>query len=425
MLKKRPSYIPPKKSRKRGQRGPARKPFPLRPVVLNNPNAIEVSGLPDLSPEHLRSGRNQEVALAASQGQVLGLNDSTVRTLTALQAFRPKQAWNQFRRPATLVRLETVKLAEDIAGIGRYDKSVARKVVFGERGSGKSVLLLQAQAMASVNGWVVVHIPEGRDLIHGNTAYEPLSGPDGVTYVQPESTAQLLGNIALANHTLLSTIALRKQHRLPIVVRPDTSLAEFAMMGAEDPPVAWSVWEAFWSELRMPSDGRQELARPPVMYSMDGMNHVMGMSHYLDPNVKPIHAHKLALVRHFASMLGGKLSLPNGGAVVAATSASGTCVAATMEHCLEAAFARQQGRVAPVWDPWAAKDESVERSLEGVQVIKSQGLSKAEARGLMEYYARNGVLRATVTDQLVGEAWTLAGSGIIGALEKGVVRLRF
>jgi small subunit ribosomal protein S29 len=37
-----------------------------------------------------------------------------------------------------------------------------RRVIYGERGSGKSVLALQAKAMALLKGWIVVHIPEGK-----------------------------------------------------------------------------------------------------------------------------------------------------------------------------------------------------------------------------------------------------------------------
>ena len=88
------------------------------------------------------------------------------------------------------------------------------------------------------------------------------------------------------------------------------------------------------------------------------------------------------------------------------------------------------------WDwPWwlcgdclrarGAKDAKVEAAVRGVQALKLPGLSKPEARGVMEYYARSGMFRNTITEGLVSEKWTLAGSGIVGELERATVRARF
>jgi small subunit ribosomal protein S29 len=60
-----------------------------------------------------------------------------------------------------------------------------------------------------------------------------------------------------------------------------------------------------------------------------------------------------------------------------------------------------------------------------VHAVKLQGITKDEAKGVMEYYARSGLFREAVTDGAVSEKWTLAGSGIIGELEKASVRARF
>ena len=57
-------------------------------------------------------------------------------------------------------------------------------------------------------------------------------------------------------------------------------------------------------------------------------------------------------------------------------------------------------------------------------VIKVGGLSKEEARSIMEYYAESGMLRAKVDDGFVSEKWSLAGMGNIGELERASVRLR-
>ena len=77
-------------------------------------------------------------------------------------------------------------------------------------------------------------------------------------------------------------------------------------------------------------------------------------------------------------------------------------------------------------DPFAKYDERVLGVFDkgGVQVKRMGGLSKEEARGLMEYWALSGMVRQRVDDGFVGEKWTLSGGGCVGELERAVVRMR-
>ena len=122
-------------------------------VVLSNTNAIEVMGMGNMTAENIYD--------AAVEGQVLGLTNEVIDGLRAAEAFKPTQGWSLFRRPATLVRKETADVARLMQDV-EAKKTAVRRVVYGDRGSGKSVLLLQAKAMALLKGWVVVHIPEGK-----------------------------------------------------------------------------------------------------------------------------------------------------------------------------------------------------------------------------------------------------------------------
>lgn len=86
----------------------------------------------------------------------------------------------------------------------------------------------------------------------------------------------------------------------------------------------------------------------------------------------------------------------------------------------------------PKVDPMVRYDERVmavfggrEAVVEGgVAVQRLEGLSREEARGLMEYWARSGMMRASVSEGLVAEKWTLSGGGVVGELERGCVRMR-
>jgi small subunit ribosomal protein S29 len=146
-----------KKARREKLRPPAvgeRKALRQR-IVLSNTNALEVSGLQDLTVENMVDSR--------LRGQVLGLPVPLLDRLRAVQAFRPPQGWSLFRRPTTLVRRETLELArlvEKISGCEEKGKTIT-KIITGGRGTGKTVYLLQAITMAFLKNWVVITVPEG------------------------------------------------------------------------------------------------------------------------------------------------------------------------------------------------------------------------------------------------------------------------
>ena len=120
-------------------------------IVLSNTNALQVDGLNDLS---------KDMELAVHTGKVVGIPGEVVDSLRALEAFKVSQGWGMFRRPALLIREESVAITEAMkrAEEGKMDMSL---VVDGERGTGKSLMLLHAMATALVRGWIVLSIPEG------------------------------------------------------------------------------------------------------------------------------------------------------------------------------------------------------------------------------------------------------------------------
>ncbi|KAK1011958.1 hypothetical protein LTR54_004813 [Friedmanniomyces endolithicus] len=464
-------------------------------IVLSNANALEVAGLENLTTEGVRDMDK----LRELEGQVLGFDGDTVDALRALEAFKPGQGWGLFKRPAALVRRDLVHLGAAMQS-ARESKSISRRIFFGERGSGKSVLLLQGMATAYLQGFVVLYFPDARPITDAQTAYQPIQTAEGETiYIQPRYIAHVLGNIAAANRGLLDGLRLSKQHQLPIPLQSNLSLARLLELGANDPQLAYPIWQAFLSEITAPSQPEKTgQRRPPIFVGMDGVDHIMRMSAYLDTESKPIHAHDLAIARDFLSLLSCQTHLPNGGVVMAATSTSTRPLVPTFDHYLARKHADtyahkvttivddllQQVKIErsirdigltdleqlpaasypqplakqvqdlqyrvrcyqdqnaslsslqrylrtfaaklPEWDPYEVKDERVAKVMEsGMAVTKVEGLSKDEARSVMEYYARSGMMRGAVTEGLVSERWTLAGCGIVGELEKGLVRARF
>ncbi|PKY01246.1 putative mitochondrial ribosomal protein DAP3 [Aspergillus campestris IBT 28561] len=411
-------------------------------IVLSNPNALEVEGMQDFDADTMVDSH--------LHGDVLGLPVTMLDQLRAVQAFKPKQGWSIFRRPGTVVRRETLemgRLFDRISGDGADKGKVVKKIVTGPKGSGKTVHMLQAMAMAFTKNWVVFSVPDAQELTLAHTGYAPLSDEQPDLYVQKDSTAALLSRTAIANQAVLKDLRVSQNHpALKTPVKEGTTLEDLTKMGIRDPALAWPVFEALWTELSAtsPAAGFEKSfkPRPPMLVTVDGLAHWMKNSEYLNMESKPIHAHDLVFVRHFLSLLKSgsqNPTLPNGGLLLYSTSASNKPSLPTFEVALEQLEARQAGvnpssaefpqpkaysnpdprvlEIANVSKPASAKEGPVE-----VQTLG--GLSREEARGFLEYFARSGLLRERISDEMVSEKWTLAGNGVIGELEKLGKRLR-
>lgn len=159
---------------------------------------------------------------------------------------------------------------------------------------------------------------------------------------------------------------------------------------------------------------------------------------YLSPTLKPIHAQDLYLLDWFCAHLSGASPLPNGGLVLAATSQSNAPVIPSLEFALARLSSPQQSaestpsglqtRLEQQFSPYTAYDERVlsifdaSSSNQKIERHTIPGLTRSESRGLMEYWARSGVLRQRITEGFVGEKWTLSGGGVVGELERAVIR---
>lgn len=283
-------------------------------------------------------------------------------------------------------------------------------------------------------------------MVISHTAYAPLPGTNPIQYVQKDATSALLQRTVLANKEVLSGLRISQEHpELASLVRPNMNLEELARLGVQDASIAWPVFQALWSELTATEPKVNEKnfkPRPPILVTVDGLAHWMKESKYRSAEFEPIHAHDLIFVKHFLSLLepgGQRPTLPNGGLLLYATTASNNPTVYTFEVALKQLAARQSGvdpssPEFPRLDPYANADERVLKLLnatkpqspkEGALEVQTLGgLSRDEARGFMEYFARSGILREKVTEEWVGEKWSLAGGGIIGEMEKLGRRLR-
>ena len=324
---------------------------------------------------------------------------------------------------------------------------VVRQVLAGGRISGKSLLLLQAMSMAYLNRWVVINIPEGKiatpqsiiradpslaqDFVINHYSYTPLqadSSEQEQLYVQPHLTAELLTRLAFTNESVLKTLTLN--HKMPASIPGTTpkTLHDLAMLGANTPPQAWPVWQHLFQELTTAGSN----PRPPILFAADSIDHFMGPTKYFSSTHKVIHAHQFTLIRQFLNLLFKPTPLPNGGLVIGATTASNNPTYPSFQLLLQQISALNQN-VEPTSDefplpgPYQTVDSRVTSLLDptaNTTVTRLNGLSRQETRGLLQYFIKSGILKASISDLLVGEKWTESGGGVIGELSKVAARAR-
>ncbi|KAG5916244.1 hypothetical protein E4U53_004352 [Claviceps sorghi] len=380
-----------------------RKAFRKR-IQLSNNSALPVKGIDDMGVKTLTDPRNV--------GTMVAIPDGVVDRLRALEAFKTTQTWNLFRRPHFLVRREsfeiTCKMLDSI-----YNEEALKCVLRGTKLSGKSLVLLQAMAFALMNEWVVLHIPEGQDLTNGNTEYAPIDGTKPMQFAQPVYCLKLLQSIHKANKAVLERLALQQDwSRLSSHLGHGGATLADLVLSAKESEAAWPTLSALWSELRLPG-------RPPVLLAVDGLAHLNKVSEYRDPSFNKVHAHDLSLVRLIIDTLSGKTLLPNGGAVIAATSDNNTHYHPSQELALSQLEASQDARPIPKPDPYERRyDDRVYDALKNSHVLRVGPLHRYEARVLMEYWGASGMLRTVLNSQAVAEKWTLSGHGIVGELER-------
>lgn len=394
--KKKQNIVPVKKP------GPGeRKAFRKR-IQLSNNSALAVTGIENLEAQTMAKGE--------SSGKMFAIPDQVVDQLRALEAFKTTQTWNLFRKPHVLVRKETVELMSKLEA--SVEKKEALKCVLtGSRLSGKSLTLLQAQSHALLNEWVVINIPEGQDLTNGNTEFSPIPDTEPMQFAQPVYCLKLLQNIYKANKAVLEKTPLKMDWSRLTSLKQGATLADLAL-SAKESEFAWPTLSALWTELTQPG-------QPPVLLTLDGLAHINKVSEYRDPSFNIVHAHELVLVRMFVDALSGKTKLPNGGAVIAATSQNNTHYHPSQELVLSQLEAGQAGREVPKPNAYERKyDDRVYDALKNTTVLRLEGVSKDEARVLMEYWGASGMLRSVLDTRAVAEKWALGGHGIVGEMEK-------
>jgi small subunit ribosomal protein S29 len=260
---------------------------------------------------------------------------------------------------------------------------------------------------------------------------------------------------------VLEKITFTEKPKLPFPIKDDVTLAGLLEMGQNDQERAWPIFQVFWKELTKANssiDGKALGERPPVLLCLDNMAHVMVNSKYQVLNeagkLSPVHALDLAIVKHFFDLISGTTSLPNGGMILAATSASDAPRSEAMEVGIAIAETKQNSdsptptpytspytkiqKLSPTrdanpaalsnfWSPFKPIDTRVLSTFTTApagspEIVRLQGLSQQESVSLMKYWTRSGMNMGSVLPWTVQEVRALSGGAVVGQLEQTVVR---
>jgi small subunit ribosomal protein S29 len=239
--------------------------------------------------------------------------------------------------------------------------------------------------------------------------------------------------MAQVNESVLRGLTLSQNHNLPLRLGDNPSLLELAEFGAKDHDLAWPLFQAIWTELtaKNTSEIEKHGKRPPVLLCADNISHLFSPTDYKtlaeDGTLNPVHPFDLIFPKHYIDHLTGKKSLPNGGIVLGATSSSNFVTCSPLDVGIDLGEARNKNPDADIdvndfWSPLEKIDRRVLDEVMNLDVLRLQGLPKAQAREIIEYWALSGLVRDHVKDSYIGQKWALSGGGIIGELEKAVVK---
>lgn len=215
-------------------------------------------------------------------------------------------------------------------------------------------------------------------------------------------------------------------------IKPSANLRDIALRGAEDATMAVSAWKVFWKELNTVGSN----PRPPVLIAVDGVDHWFGLTKYRNAEYNLIHAQQFTLIKQLTDLFFSAPKTPspllNGGLILFTTSGSNSPKFPSFEALIEQIQATKQGvnpksPEFPLQDPYSRPDVRVTGLLaraEGVNILDVNGTSKFESKGILEYFARSGLLQKPLSEQLVSDFRQLSGGGVIGELAKLGARVR-
>ena len=349
-------------------------------------------------------------------GTLLEVPDNIVQQLNKLELLQPKQGFSSFAQLATVVRQCSTDLVDALLSDGSKDRRV---ILDGPAGSGKSVAMLQAVALALSRRWVVVAIPKAESVVDSSHSYgfDKKRG----TWRQDTYASELCARTAEANREVLQSHDCSREHKLDRHTLPaNSSLHKLLQIGAADAAVAHDVFDRFMQEMNS-TEGEGGAGRPKLLLVLDNLTIASIPTQYRTPEFEQVHPLDLDILKQFYGYLSGEQKLANGGAIVACTSSRPTVKARALGVALGGS-----GKVSP----FEQIDGRIVDAIKDVPVIKVGPYTSKEAASVIRHYADCGLIRDlnlhhSSTEEVAGKIVTHASGTVAAAgLTETMIRQR-
>lgn len=327
-----------------------------------------------------------------------------------------------------------------------------------------------------------------QDLVNASTEYGPLPNVRPTVYSQRAYTAALLQRIIDTNPQL-ANMKTTIDHQLSITIPADLTLANLATLGVNDAKVAHAIFEALMRELITPGrppllltlDGFNHInklsdyrsAAFQLIHAHDiylpawFISHISGksslpnggavlaaMTRSNGPHIRTLDDRIDHLEKQQAILNGSLQIKAEENITLPFLKATGQEHLATQLPDLDP-FVRYDTRVLNIFNhnnsnpsataalpsppPSSSSEITTTQTSQSspaswlpvtpadceIEIKRLSGLTKMEAKALLEYWALSGVLRAEVSERFVGEQWSVAGGGLPGELERTCLGMRF
>ncbi|XP_045070875.1 28S ribosomal protein S29, mitochondrial isoform X2 [Coregonus clupeaformis] len=238
---------------------------------------------------------------------------------------RYQQQVKTFNEGCVMVRQPALELISHLKRAD-YSKPTLRYLLYGVKGSGKTMSLCHTVRYCSTQGWLVLHIPDAHLWVKNCKELLP-SSYHASRFDQPIQASNWLRNFRTTNEPFLSKIKLRQ--RYVWTKRESTEegrpLGELVDMGVSRVKSSSDVVGAVLKELRLQAggtEGAEEGFRLAV--AVDGVNGLWGRTTLKKEDKSPVAPEELTLVHNLRKMINNDWC---GGAVIATLSQTGSLYA--------------------------------------------------------------------------------------------------
>lgn len=218
----------------------------------------------------------------------------------------------QFQKghPATVTRTSSNSIISTLKDNLSRPSSETRLILQGPRGSGKSMIMLQAISAMWQNDAIVIYIPQAQHLINSGANYR--YSTETHTFHQPQLSVALMKSMLAANRSALSQIKTEKEFTSSndTVIPVGETLDNVIQGPGTDERISAEVLEFVMDTLATQTSH-------PVVLAVDEVQCLFMRSDYRSPTFEFLQSYALSLPRLLGDYVSGRKSFANGAVITA------------------------------------------------------------------------------------------------------------